>query len=98
MTPSRNASHQPRLDVGRIYTERLNFLMESSSILASCLNREAVFDRLARAAVPFLAEWCSIIALEGEEGTFTRVGVAHVDPDLERRLRGILRPHLPSVD
>jgi GAF domain-containing protein len=98
MATSSKTHGTPAYGVGRLYTERLNFLMDSSAILASCLNKLDIFDRLAHAAVPFLADWCSIIVLEGEEGAFSRVAAAHVDPALDRRLHQILNLHLPKMD
>lgn len=88
----------PIFEVGRIYTERLNFLMKSSGILASCLNKQQIFDHLACAIVPYLADWCSIVVLDGKDNTLSRLGIAHVDPIVNERLRKIKDRQIPKYD
>src|SRR6185503_12677090 len=85
-------------DLGQTYADRLGFLMRWSGILASSLDKRQVFDRLARAAVPYLADWCSIIVKNGRG--LTRVGVAHVDPGIDRELHTVAEdaqlPHMEA--
>jgi PAS domain S-box-containing protein len=68
----------------RAAQERLQFLAEASTVLASSLDVEATLGRIARLAVPHFADWCAV-DLVGERGVLNRVSVAHVDPaKLER--------------
>jgi PAS domain S-box-containing protein len=59
---------------------RLAFLAEASALLASSLDYEATLDRVARLAVPHVADWCTIHVLEG--GVPNRLVVAHADPEM----------------
>ncbi len=63
---------------------RLKFLAESSAILASSLNYEQTLNTVARLAVPFLADWCTVSMYE--DGNLIAIAAAHVDPDKERML------------
>lgn len=70
--------------------QQLAFLADASVELASSLDPTEILSRIARLAVPDLAEWCAVqLVRDGELGT---VAVAHVDPakvawawELERR-------------
>ena len=74
----------------RIRTEQeQRFLADGSAILSSSLDYEETLARVARLAVPALADWCSIDLVFGD-GSIRNVGVAHVDPEkvgLVRRLQ-----------
>jgi GAF domain-containing protein len=99
--PSKRSSLQEYADIGRLYAERLTFLMQASAILASCLRKEDIFDRLARAAVPVLADWCSIIIVDQGHGgadAFKWAGMAHANPALDCRLRERIGRHHPNPD
>ncbi len=54
------------------------FLSEASGVLAGSLDYEATLAAVTRLAVPHMADWASIDMLN-PDGTFRRVGVAHVD-------------------
>ena len=58
---------------------RAAFLADASVVLASSLDYEATLTSVARLAVPFLADWCSVDMLEPDE-TVRRIAVAHADP------------------
>jgi PAS domain S-box-containing protein len=58
---------------------RAAFLAEASALLSSSLDYEETLARLARLAVPELADWCSIDML-AEDGGIQRLAVAHQDP------------------
>ena len=80
---------------------RVRFLAESSALLAQSLDFETTLTKIARMALPFLADWCSIDLVE--EGNVRRVVAAHRDPEKEkillqvrRRLAGI-GPPSPAV-
>ncbi len=62
--------------------EMQRFLLEASKELASSLEYEATLRRVARLAVPALADWCVIDIVE-TDGSLRRVEVAHSDPTLE---------------
>ena len=57
---------------------RLRFLADASSALASSLDYEATLQRVAKLAVPHVADWCTVHVLEN--GVPTRLVVAHADP------------------
>ena len=61
---------------------RLAFLAEASALLASSLDYQTTLARVARLAVPFLADGCSVDILE-EDGSIQRLAVACADPERE---------------
>jgi PAS domain S-box-containing protein len=60
--------------------QRLSFLAEVSTALASSLDYEQTFQRVAQLAVPYFADWCSVDLLN-DDGTISRVAVAHSEPE-----------------
>lgn len=71
--------------------QRLEFLSQASSLLASSLDFEATLNRVTQLAVPEIADWCAVDLIQ-DDGTTRRVAVAHVDVskaelafELERR-------------
>ncbi|WP_437299692.1 ATP-binding protein [Sorangium sp. So ce426] len=58
------------------------FLDAASVVLAESLDYSTTLARVAQLAVPVLADFCLVDALDEEDGTFRRVGVAHSDPSL----------------
>jgi serine/threonine-protein kinase RsbW len=75
----------------------LEFLLEASSLLATTLDDDLVVQRLARLAVPTLADLCLIDAID-ESGELRRLAAAHADASrrtLVRRLED-RAPHLDS--
>ncbi len=76
------------LETNRDLTERkrnedaLRFLAEASEVLTSSLDYRATLERVARLAVPYLADWCAIDILgEKEDGSLERLAGAHQDPE-----------------
>ena len=59
--------------------ERLSFLAEASSVLSRSLDYNLTLQNVAHAAVPGVADWCTIDLL-GEDGTLQDLVIAHVDP------------------
>jgi len=59
--------------------ERLRFLAEASTILASSLDYSLTLQNVARAAVPGIADWC-VIHLREDDGSIRGAVIAHVDP------------------
>ena len=55
---------------------RAAFLAEASSVLAGSLDYQTTLASVARLAVPFLADWCTVDMLE-PDGGLRRIAVAH---------------------
>lgn len=79
----------------RAAQQRLAFLAEASAHLASSLDYETTLRRVARLAVPELADWCVVDTLN-EDGSVRLLAVAHVDPGKETLVRE-LRQHYPPA-
>jgi PAS domain S-box-containing protein len=60
--------------------EALRFLSEASAELTSSLDYRATLARVARLAVPQLADWCAVDVRE-EDGSTHRLAVEHEDPE-----------------
>src|SRR5207302_9527708 len=58
------------------------FLAEASKQFAQSLDYEATLKRIARLAVPTIADWCVVDLVQN--GTLQRVSVSHADPDKEQ--------------
>jgi PAS domain S-box-containing protein len=56
------------------------FLAEASTTLASSLDYETTLATVAQLAVPHFADWCGV-DMVNEDGTVSRLAVAHVDPE-----------------
>ena len=74
---------------------RLAFLAEASAHLASSLDYETTLRRVARLAVPELADWCVVDTLD-EDGSVSLLAVAHVDADGEALVRELRRRYPPD--
>jgi len=59
---------------------RQRFLAQAGETLASSLDYEETLQRVARLAVPGLADWCAVDILDAG-GRLEQVAVAHVDPE-----------------
>jgi signal transduction histidine kinase len=59
---------------------RAAFLAEASIVLSSSLDLETTLDRVARLAVPTLADWC-LVDVIGEDQIVRRVAAAHADDE-----------------
>lgn len=62
------------------------FLANASAMLSESLNHESAIRAIASAAVPAIADWCTI-EMVGRHGKIETVEVAHADPDLTARVR-----------
>lgn len=60
-------------------TERLTFLADVSSALASSLDYRRTLPRVARLAVPRVADACLVYMLQ-EDGSIARLAMEHADP------------------
>lgn len=72
-------------------SERVAFLAEVSAALASSLDWESTLGGIAAHAVPSLADWCAVVAVEGSD--LRALAVAHVDPGREEALRDLVQHH-----
>jgi PAS domain S-box-containing protein len=70
---------------------RLALLASVGPVLYSSLDHGATLERIARLAVPELADWCLVDIVE-EDGSVNQLAAAHADPEREALLRE-LRPH-----
>ncbi|MBZ4421747.1 ATP-binding sensor histidine kinase [Myxococcus sp. RHSTA-1-4] len=77
--------------------ETVRFLSESSLVLAESLDYPTTLERVARLAVPFLADTCMVDVVE-PEGRIRRVAVAHVEPEKEGLLRELREKYPPDWD
>lgn len=55
------------------------FLVETSSILAAALDYEITLNKLAKFAVPFMADWCTVDILQ-PDSSMQQVAIATVNP------------------
>ncbi|WP_338050584.1 AAA family ATPase [Pyxidicoccus caerfyrddinensis] len=74
----------------------VRFLAEASAILAESLGFEATLAKVARLAVPFLADWCVIDV--AANGNFKRVAGFHADAAKEEVLRELAARYPPGWD
>ncbi len=73
------------------------FLSESTAVLSTSLDPEEVMRRVARLAVPTIADWLFIdVALDG--AGVERVAVAHTDPERLQQAQDLYRASPPSRD
>jgi serine phosphatase RsbU (regulator of sigma subunit) len=68
---------------------RLSLLASVGPVLYSSLDYEVTLERIARLAVPELADWCLVDVLE-EDDSVSQVAAAHADPAREGLLRELL--------
>jgi signal transduction histidine kinase len=79
----------------RAAERRLAFLAEASAHLASSLDYETTLCRVARLAVPEMADWCVVDTLD-EDGSVCLLAVAHIDPSKETLVRELRRRYPPD--
>jgi PAS domain S-box-containing protein len=73
------------------------FLSESTAVLSTSLDPEEVMRRVARLAVPTIADWLFIDVMLDGAGV-ERVAVAHTDPQRLQRAQDLYRSSPPSRD
>jgi serine phosphatase RsbU (regulator of sigma subunit) len=88
-------------DVTRAQIAKLRerFLSEAGQALSSSLDYEETLQRVARLAVPQLADWCAV-EMPDEWGQLQQVALAHVDPEkvaLGQRMRERYPPNPAEV-
>jgi PAS domain S-box-containing protein len=91
------------IDNARLYGElerarqRMAFLADASSALASSLDTGVTLTTLARLAVESMADYC-IIYLRGDAANEPRLMVAHTDPAKEPLIRRLEQIYMPRPD
>jgi len=76
---------------------RLAFLLDASTTVAGSLDYAETFQRLARLAVPALADFCVIDILQ-EDGSIHRVAAAHADPAQQHLTDTLREDYSPDPD
>lgn len=83
---------------------RLRFLADASTLLDASLDYQTTLSSVARLAVPYIGDWCTVDIVEEDQST-SRVAVAHADPaktdillDLQRSSQGELDSLLGIAD
>ena len=59
---------------------KIAFLADAGAILGSSLDYRVTLGRVARLAVPFLADYC-LVFVQGEDGRIPQVAAAHREPE-----------------
>lgn len=77
--------------------EGLRVLAEAGAALASSLDYQITLARVARVAVPALADWCSV-DIAGEDGSIHRLAVAAADPAKEELVQELRRRYPFTAD
>ncbi len=75
---------------------KLAFLADTSARLASDLDYESTLAAVAEAAVPWFADWCSIVV--SEDGRLRTIAFAHADPDSAPLVERLQTEYPPSPD
>jgi signal transduction histidine kinase len=86
---------QPTFAEEQAARRRLVFLAEASAHLASSLDYETTLRRVARLAVPEIADWCVVDTIDGD-GSVRLLAVAHVEPAKEALVRELRRRYPPD--
>ena len=66
------------------HRRRMAFLAHAGYLLSTSLDYRETLARVARLAVPDLADWCSVDVLSDDGTRIERLAVAHVDPEMVR--------------
>jgi signal transduction histidine kinase/putative methionine-R-sulfoxide reductase with GAF domain len=74
------------------------FLDDAAERLATSLDWAETLDRVARLAIPALADWCILDVLEEDGETIREVAVAAADPRKENLLRELRVRYRPDRD
>ncbi len=73
------------------------FLLAAGSLLASSLDYDSTLTAVAQAAVPEVADWCTVDILE-HEGSLRQLAVAHADPKKVEFVRELRTRYPPDPD
>jgi PAS domain S-box-containing protein len=81
----------------RRLAEDQRFVAAASELLASSLEYERTLANVASLAVPEFADWCTIDMVE-EDGSLSRLAVAHADPEKVRLADELAARYPPDPD
>jgi PAS domain S-box-containing protein len=78
--------------------ERLAFIADASRALSSSIDYAETLARIAKIAVPRIADWCAIDLLSDDGQSMSRVTVEHEDPAKVQQAKDLQKKHtvLPS--
>jgi len=85
----------PHAGTDTLSAARLAFLAEASAHLASSLDYATTLRRIARLAVPRMADWCVVDTID-EDGSVRLLAVAHVEPAKEALVHELRRRYPPD--
>jgi PAS domain S-box-containing protein len=74
-----------------------SFMAEASRVLASSMDYGETLQRVARLAVPQIADWCAVDLVD-DRGEIERVAVHHADPAKLALAERLDRVHRPTLD
>jgi PAS domain S-box-containing protein len=74
-----------------------SFMAEASRLLASSMDYSETLQRVARLAVPQLADWCAVDLLN-DRGEIERVAVHHTDPARRAQAERLSLSYRPALD
>jgi len=74
-----------------------SFMAEASRVLASSMDYAETLQRVARLAVPQIADWCAVDVLS-ESGEIERVAVHHSDPSMLTLAQRLDQSYRPALD
>jgi PAS domain S-box-containing protein len=74
-----------------------SFMAEASRVLASSMDYSETLLRVARLAVPQIADWCAVDVVN-DRGEIELVAAHHIDPDKLAAAERIDRRHRPTLD
>ncbi len=74
-----------------------SFMAEASRVLASSMDYAETLNRIARLAVPRIADWCAVDVLD-ERGEIERVAVHHSDPSRLELAKQLDRGYRPALE
>lgn len=88
------AEHSELLEL-RQAARRSAFLLEASSVLSASPEYESTLGRVARLAVPCVAD-CCVVEIAADDGTTTPVEIAHADADKRELVSELWRRYPPN--
>lgn len=102
---ARDISQRKRNEAALLASQqRLRFLADASMTLSTLVDYQSTMQRMARLAIPFVADWCTVYLIDDEKN-ISRVATAHRDPetevlleDFERRFPLDWNSNLPLVE
>src|SRR5215212_4329688 len=77
--------------------EMQRFLAEAGASLSSSLDYRTTLAKMARLAVPYLADWCVVDILE-EDGSLDQLTMTHQDPEKVALARELEERYPPDTD